>query len=104
MFINQTDLDAKKKAYRNLRLPPPNLLEMGELAKKPDTEAYESTRPLTIKQILENKADPSKEEFDQLKKLDAKINVLNFSTTVARKHSVLDPNSSIKSMNRYMCL
>ena len=65
----------------------------------------QSERPITIKQVLENDIKPPKEEYGQLKDLDARMNVLKFSTDIAKKYSGYKrANVTTLSLNRYFQL
>ena len=67
------------------------------------TQPVEDERPLTIKQILEDKIKPAKEEYDKLKNLDLRKNVSEFSTNIAKGYCNFKlPDGTVKSLNRYI--
>ena len=55
------------------------------LVKAPE-KLSQTERPITVKRILENDIKPPKEEFMDLKDVDARMHALKFSTNIAKKY------------------
>ena len=65
----------------------------------------QDSKPVTIRKILGNHTKPPPEEYQKLKELDSRMNVLKFSTNIARKFSGNKAGNNVaekKSLNRYL--
>ena len=64
----------------------------------------QDSKPVTIRKILGNDIKPPAEEYRQLKELDSRMNVLKFTTNIAKNFSgnkASNNKPEKKSMNRY---
>ena len=78
---------------------------MGEALKtklKP-TKTSEAQRPIQIKKVLENRIQPAKSEYIELKELDTRLHTLRFSNAIGKnnKEFPLDDGTNVK-FNRYL--
>ena len=62
----------------------------------------EAQRPIGIKKILENRIQPAKSEYIELKELDTRLHTLRFSNAIGKdnKEFQLDDGTNVK-FNRY---
>ena len=76
-----------------------------EEASKPKvkTSKKSEARPIGIKKILENRIQPAKSEYLELKELDTRLHTLRFSNAIGKnnKEFQLDDGTNVK-FNRYL--
>ena len=82
----------------------PTPVEEAPKAKVKPSKTSES-RPIEIKKILENRIQPAKSEYLELKELDTRLHTLRFSNAIGKdnKEFQLDDGTTVK-FNRYLYL
>ena len=81
----------------------PSPVEEATKPKVKPAKTSEAQRPIGIKKILENRIQPAKSEYIELKELDTRLHTLRFSNAIGKnnKEFQLDDGTNVK-FNRYL--